>query len=822
MCEYQIAAEAFESIEQEYAQLKSKDLSEADTRVKLIDRLLKETLGWPESGFSIRREEHIHKGYIDYTLHAGDNFLLLEAKKEGLSFSLPAGTSPSTRQTVKNTLSKQPDLQEMYDQVTRYAHERSVKYCALSNGPQWMIFPGVRTDNIHLRHSRVIIFHSLEQIRENFVDFWNLFSFDSVKDGSLDERLGPTLHAVQKSYLFNREGKQLISYNRNDLTPVLEEILPRYFGDLYGDPAQTDMLKECFVEQDSLVDILRQTTFGRADEAPSETLRSLGQMRYFYSLPDVGKRLQALMKSFLGDERNKYFQVLVGRVGIGKTTFLRHFFDVVMVDLRSDHFVLYMDYQNTSDSTDLEEFFEEAMWSMLMSHKRFDALTSRHTLLEIYGDEIAVLDRGPLSRLKKERPDEYGDRIDRYLEDQLCKRSRFLKHLATYLFTNSLARFVLIFDNVDQLPMELQEKVIRFAYAKTGSFHAFSILSMWEETYYASKHGSRVLSTIRTVPMLIARQSVTAVLIKRLRYLLRRIEEYKESLALLDTGGCSKQDFCDTLDLILRSLLVDNRKVRVFIELVALGNIRAALELFSNFLTAGSLDTPKIRGFMKMNEEYVVPIHEFIKSVMLGSRRYYSESTSSLLNLYAVGDVERPSHFTRLRLLNWLFDRRTQATGYGPGYVTCAEILVRFSEVGISKRDCGSSLMSLNANALIENDVRSQQLDTAKHAVRITPAGRYYLKFLYKEFSYLDLAMQDTPFFSWDSFKAIEIRCESTDMEKRFERCEVFLNYLEENESEELLTISKLGEEKTWLRTFVPNMRRSFDATRLYIKERGY
>lgn len=326
-------------------------------------------------------------------------------------------------------------------------------------------------------------------------------------------------------------------------------------------------------------------------------------MHHFYSLPEVGKRLQALIESFADDERNKFLQVLVGRVGIGKTTFLRHFFDVVNSQLQETHFVLYMDYQNTSDFTNLDEFFEESMWQMMISHKRFEALTSRKTLLENYAQEIAIWDRGFLARLKQQNVEDYERRIDAFLEDQLGKRDRFLKQLASFLFRNSLARFILVFDNVDQLPIELQEKVIRFAYAKTGVFHAFSILSMWEETYYASKSSARVLSTIRTVPIQIARQSVTAVLTMRLRYLLNQIEGNRESLLLLNQNECPKDEFVEFLKLIVRSLLVENRKVRYFLELVALGNIRGALELFSNFLTAGSLETPKIRAFMKQNED---------------------------------------------------------------------------------------------------------------------------------------------------------------------------------------------------------------------------
>ena len=40
------------------------NFSESDTRAKIIDPLFKNCLGWTED--DIKRETHIHKGYLDY------------------------------------------------------------------------------------------------------------------------------------------------------------------------------------------------------------------------------------------------------------------------------------------------------------------------------------------------------------------------------------------------------------------------------------------------------------------------------------------------------------------------------------------------------------------------------------------------------------------------------------------------------------------------------------------------------------------------------------------------------------------------------------
>jgi hypothetical protein len=348
-------------------------------------------------------------------------------------------------------------------------------------------------------------------------------------------------------------------------------------------------------------------------------------------------------------------------------------------------------------------------------------------------------------------------------------------------------------------------------------------LSMWEETYFSSKRSGKVLSTIRTVPLQITRQSITSVLVKRLQYLIKQIQAGKESLTLLDENLCDKQTFCDFLILILKSLLVDNRRVRMFLELVALGNIRGALEMFHAFLTAGSLETKKIIGNMKENSSYLVPVHEFIKSVMLGSRRYYSENLSDILNVFAVGDLERPSHFTRLRVLQWLYERRYEATQFGGTGLLSIDILTDyFQRVGVSKKDVQVSLKHLIEGALVENDLRSQQLIAEAQAVRITPTGRYYLSHLHKQFPYMDLAIQDTPIFDRVVFQSLDSDCPSIDMPVRFRRCETFLAYLEDQENEELITIEKIAKNVTWRRRFVPNMRGVYENTKRRIQEKGY
>lgn len=244
--------------------------------------------------------------------------------------------------------------------------------------------------------------------------------------------------------------------------------------------------------------------------------------------------------------------------------------------------------------------------------------------------------------------------------------------------------------------------------------------------------------------------------------------------------------------------------------------------MFTEFLTAGSLETQKILNFMVQNESYLVPMHEFVKSTMLLSKKYYSERHSHVSNVFAVGDIERPSHFTRLRILQWLYERRHESSFYGRGFHQLGSAKKYFHKIGISEKDVETSHRILTESFLIENDLRAIKNYSDAQAIRLTPTGRYYLIKLHRKFEYIDLVMQDTPFFNREVFDQIEVLCDANDMKSRFERCEIFLNYLEDQEEEELITIEKISSGVTWRPRFVPTMKRSFQATKEFIIEKDF
>jgi hypothetical protein len=157
-------------------------VTEADTRAKVIDRVLQEVCGWPETAF--RREVHAERGYIDYVLSIrGRQLIAVEAKREGLPFLMPAGRARSLK--LSGALLTDTAVKDAISQVRGYCDDAVIRYAVATNGYAWIVFRALRED-VHWREGAAIVFRSLDDIADNFTAFWNLLGYAAVMEGYLD------------------------------------------------------------------------------------------------------------------------------------------------------------------------------------------------------------------------------------------------------------------------------------------------------------------------------------------------------------------------------------------------------------------------------------------------------------------------------------------------------------------------------------------------------------------------------------------------------------------------------------------------------------
>ena len=133
MADPDAALEALRAIAQEFASfIEGKgSVSEADTRVKLIDRVLVQVLEWPEA--AITRESHVDRGYIDYSLQLQTRrHIAVEAKREGVAFTFPTTDHRSLK--LSGALLTDKGIAEAVNQVRGYCDDAGIRYAIATNG----------------------------------------------------------------------------------------------------------------------------------------------------------------------------------------------------------------------------------------------------------------------------------------------------------------------------------------------------------------------------------------------------------------------------------------------------------------------------------------------------------------------------------------------------------------------------------------------------------------------------------------------------------------------------------------------------------------
>lgn len=140
--------------------------SEADTRCKIIDKILIDCLGWSEN--NLTREDKNFVGFTDYILKINDiPYLIIEAKKTGVYFEIPNDYN-KRRYKITGIISTIKNLNEAINQIRNYCINTGIRFAVITNGYQYIVFSafsqGKKWEDVEC-----IIFKSIEDISRIFI-----------------------------------------------------------------------------------------------------------------------------------------------------------------------------------------------------------------------------------------------------------------------------------------------------------------------------------------------------------------------------------------------------------------------------------------------------------------------------------------------------------------------------------------------------------------------------------------------------------------------------------------------------------------------------
>jgi KaiC/GvpD/RAD55 family RecA-like ATPase len=784
--------------------LANTDFSEADTRAKILDPLFKDVLGWSED--DIVREPNAKPGYLDYLFKTDKiHWFVLEAKKTGTSFAIPTSFSGRSYK-INGVLWDNKPIRSAIEQTQDYCVKRGARYGIVSNGTQFILFEAFRS-NDDWRNGHCIVFHSLDDIRKDFGIFWEILNKRSVKSqGSLRKHVSQ--ENIRLAYLsrpIDRIHGKNLAITRNNISQFIQPFVDYVFSDITKE-TQLDVLRNCYVLAKPFETAVLHIRHhfdrppGFAKKYKVETILefpgSAGNFEDLYSKCEKFLRTDAPQGSLV---------LLMGGIGCGKTTFIHHFFNFV-IKKPENALWFYVDFLEAPTKPDKIEDFV-------------------------------------IKRIVEEFERKYFDKLKEALKNVGIESiSPDLKNVTVLLSILVLKGYTisLVLDNVDQhsyVSPEYQERVFLIAKYLTDKLKTLTILTLREESFFRSTL-SGVLDSFPLPVFHIASPAFEDLMTQRINYILRLLEKENETVSrILGPSGNfeAEKSILQMFFEIVRNSLSSKRpmgqNILTFLDDISGGNMRLALYFFSTFLLSGNTNvdemlTKETREREKGLMGYQIPIHHMIKSIILEHSRLYSSSRSRIMNLFNFNPEETSSHFMNLRILQYLWNRASNEQPEGRGFASIGNIIEEGARVGVHESAIANSLREMAMFSLVQFENQSKDGYERALYVRITNTGTYYLERLVKEFAYLDLIWMDTPISKQEVVdellkRVVELRDTKRidDVLERFERTELFLDYLKETEEAEFKTYPEYKESDLAGTEFIPGIVRSYKEARIRIEE---
>lgn len=766
---------AFESMRQLAAEAvveggEQADRNEAQTRLDLVDRLVFDCLGWQRDEVSV--EVHHNGQYSDYELGSTVPQIVVEAKREGIAFELPAGATRPTMK-IRDLIAIDDDLARAMRQVLKYGQERGIPIAAVSNGHQIVAFLSSRTDGVRPLDGRALVFDSLEAMEDRFKDYWDALS----SAGARSRRLMRLLDADRDAPPPERLSSRIHGYpgykNRNPVAAELQILGGMFFEDMLKKPeVEEEFLRECYMSSGSLSqyalvskEILaaRYSVFSEAEvEATLTPVRSKAGVS------------KDLVSDVFAASLGKRPIILLGDVGVGKTMFTRHFIKVEASDILARSFVLYIDFgSKPAIAEDLPSYVAGELQRQLAEEYGQD-INEAGFVKSMYRSELQAFDKGIYGSLKETDPNEYRRYQLEFLGKLMSDQESHLKTALAHYIKAQKKQAVVFLDNVDQRPFDFQERVFLIAQALASDWPVACFIALRPETFSRSKREG-ALTGYQPRVFTIEPPRVDRVIERRLSFAIKELQETGKLSTYPANVTVSSDKLESYLNLVL-SAFGHNELLVSFVDNMSGGNVRKALEFVSSFIGSGHVDTDKIFEALGRGG-YTLPFHEFFRAVLYGEHDYYDPSDSPIPNVLDISRPDGREHFLQPLVVTFL--ERAGQGGETQGFVPTPDVYSFGQSMGFESRQiaraldrCASANLIETTPRYIQEAVRGADSDQC----RITSAGAYIVHELMTDFQYLDAVGVDTPIVDSAARAAFST---GWGLEERLQRADGFRRYLD-------------------------------------------
>lgn len=726
-------------------------LTEADVRMKIIDPILVNVLGW---SFSQIFTEDEGGGYLDYRLTINDlSRLVVEAKRDQRDLGIESERAGRFYK-LNGAVFHSPDVKEGINQSIRYCAYKNAELACVTNGHQWIIFRGNRLgDGRDTLDGMACVFGSLEAIRSKFKLFYDLLAQDSVNDFlyrvHFQEAEGrPIQISSFHKPLRAPNSSKLIKPDR--LYGDIDRVMVSFFRNLSGDK-DPDLLLKCFV------------TSRESDLAGHRLVRISEELynRITTIRTQDGKELEAAISRVKEMQRNE-FVLLVGTKGAGKSTFIDRFFKFILSEeLAGQCTIIRVNLADSEgDSATVIKWLNDHVLEAAEKAVFPGGYPSYEDLQGMFFDEYKRWAESSFKDLYEQDKTAFRIKFGEHVESRREERpSEYVARLIHHVVSMRHRIPCLVFDNADHFSIEFQERVFQYARAIYEEELCLVLVPITDKTsWQLSRQGA--LQSFYSESLFLPIPSPRSVLERRIVFLEDLLAGEKAESGTgyfigrgidLSIGNLTAFVNC------LQSIFIRTGDVAEWIGNLANYDIRRCLDLTRDVVSSPHIKTDELLKAYVDKSAMIVDSEEIKRAIILGKYDIYPVGQHKFVqNVFALTTEATTSPLLPTRILQFLHDAHHQDVDGESSYVPVDGVINYLAVLNFDARVVALWLDAMLKTGLcLSYDPTITALDAASR-IEISPSGRQHLSWGQSDWVYLEAMMEVTPIMDQEVYRQIE------------------------------------------------------------------
>jgi GTPase SAR1 family protein len=424
--------------------------------------------------------------------------------------------------------------------------------------------------------------------------------------------------------------------------------------------------------------------------------------------------------------------VVIGDVGVGKTSFFENLYENLDQADKTDTYFIHINLGRRANlSADVKTYVLAEIPATLKATYGID-IDHGDFVNAIYHRELHDFDNSVRGLLREVDDVAYRKERIAFLAELVSRRDTHLQASLGHLSRGRNKHIILVMDNADQRDFKVQQEAFLIAQELAATRNLLVFVALRPSTFYMSKI-TGALSGYQNKLLTISPPPADEVVEKRLIFAVR-VAEGKVAPAALSGIRFRFASVVHFLNAMLRSIRT-NDAIKMFLSNITGGNTRAVIELITSFCGSPNVDSQKIVELEEKRNSYRVPLHEFTKHALLGEYAYYNPQSSLVAcNIFDIGSPDPREHFLSSLIIAYLSSN--VGVRDNDGFVAGAKLVAEMSLFGFIDLQARHALRQLAAKKLIETPhAHYREIPVAETEppeqfhFRATSVGIYHLRY---------------------------------------------------------------------------------------------